>query len=60
MLSSIYKITQNIIVVNDGSNDNTKDILQKIGLSLTIMEYEQNRGIGYALKSGFRKALSMG
>lgn len=60
VLSRIYKITQNIIVVNDGSNDNTKYILQNIGFSLTIVEYEQNRGKGYALKCGFRKALSMG
>lgn len=60
VLSRIYKITQNIIVVNDGSNDNTKHILQNIGFSLTIVEYEQNRGKGYALKCGFRKALSMG
>lgn len=60
VLSRIYKITQNIIVVNDGSNDNTKYILQNIGFLLTIVEYEQNRGKGYALKCGFRKALSMG
>lgn len=60
VLSRIYKITQNIIVVNDGSNDNTKYILQNIGFSLTIVEYEQNHGKGYALKCGFRKALSMG
>lgn len=60
VLSRIYKITQNIIVVNDGSNDNTKYILQNIGFSLTIVEYDQNRGKGYALKCGFRKALSMG
>ena len=60
VLSRIYKITQNIIVVNDGSNDNTKHILQNIGFSLTIVEYDQNRGKGYALKCGFRKALSMG
>lgn len=60
VLSRIYKITQNIIVVNDGSNDNTKYILQNIGFSLTIVDYEQNRGKGYALKCGFRKALSMG
>ena len=60
VLSRIYKITQNIIVVNDGSNDNTKYILQNISFSLTIVEYEQNRGKGYALKCGFRKALSMG
>ena len=60
VLSRIYKVTQNIIVVNDGSNDNTKYILQNIGFSLTIVEYEQNRGKGYALKCGFRKALSMG
>ncbi len=60
VLSRIYKITQNIIVVNDGSNDNTKYILQNIGFSLTIVEYDRNRGKGYALKCGFRKALSMG
>lgn len=48
-----------IIVVNDGSTDQTADILQGEE-GITTVSYARNRGKGYALKTGFRKALSMG
>ena len=48
-----------VIVVNDGSTDNTLHILQGI-TKATIVSYEKNRGKGYALKKGFQKALSLG
>jgi glycosyltransferase involved in cell wall biosynthesis len=60
VLSRIYTITQNIIVVNDGSDDDTHCILQNIGFPLTLVEYSPNRGKGHALKCGMKKALSLG
>ena len=48
-----------VIVVDDGCTDNTKGILQDIG-GITIVSYPENKGKGYALKTGFKKALSMG
>lgn len=48
-----------IIVVNDGSKDNTsgvvKGIIDKIP-NLKLVEYSPNRGYGGALKAGFTKA----
>ncbi len=48
-----------VIVVNDGSTDATTGILRSIR-GITLIEYTRNRGKGYALKQGFRKALEMG
>lgn len=48
-----------VIVVTDGCTDRTTDILDAID-GITIVSYPQNRGKGYALKMGFRKALEMG
>lgn len=48
-----------IIVVDDGSTDETKDILNKIQ-DITVITHPNNKGKGTALKHGFKKALSMG
>jgi len=44
-----------IIVVNDGSSDQTKEILERIP-NIKIISHPKNRGYGAALKSGIRKA----
>jgi dolichol-phosphate mannosyltransferase len=45
-----------LIVVNDGSKDNTLDVLkkeqEKLGLNLHIISYDENKGKGYAVKQG--------
>ena len=44
-----------IIIVDDGSNDGTKQILEKSSNLYDIfISYEQNRGKGYALRKGFK------
>ncbi len=48
-----------VIVVNDGSTDSTGGILHSID-NITLVEYPQNKGKGYALKCGFKKALALG
>ena len=48
-----------VIVVNDGSTDETCSILRNMS-GITLIDYPQNHGKGYALKKGLKKALEMG
>lgn len=48
-----------VIVVNDGSTDRTAQILAEID-NVVVVSYPANKGKGYALKQGLRKALAMG
>jgi hypothetical protein len=45
-----------VIVVNDGSRDRTRDVVLTRGDGVRLVEHEHNRGYGAALKSGFRAA----
>jgi dolichyl-phosphate beta-glucosyltransferase len=45
-----------IILVNDGSKDNTLAILQKYESKVGIVTYAQNMGKGYAIKRGVEEA----
>jgi glycosyltransferase involved in cell wall biosynthesis len=52
-----------IIVVNDGSTDETKSVLAELAESnarVHATEFETNRGKGAALRAGFEKALALG
>lgn len=60
--SSQEEIRQ-LVIVDDGSTDNTKSILNRIkkkrkkGLLITILHHERNRGKGAAIKTGLKKVL---
>ncbi|KAF2336410.1 DUF2062 domain-containing protein [Flavobacterium daemonense] len=56
VLDSILNYTANIIVVNDGSTDDTFEILKQYQ-QLTQIHHPKNLGKGRALRNGFRKAL---
>jgi len=48
-----------LIVVNDGSTDQTAEILAATK-GITLITFEKNKGKGAALKAGFKKALELG
>ena len=54
LLIKLKKISQNIIVCNDGSNDLTGKIAKELGAM--VIEHEKNLGYGSAIKSIFLKA----
>lgn len=61
VISEVAQFTENIIVVNDGSTDETSKILTDECFSnIQKIEYQQNKGKGHALKRGFEKSLSLG
>ena len=59
VLLDVQYFTSNIIVVNDGSTDETQSILESFG-DLHRIQFQQNRGKGNALKIGFKEAAKLG
>lgn len=55
-----YSHLPHIMVVNDGSTDNTTSILEHLDIPIELVSYPINRGKGYALKQGFRRAKELG
>jgi len=43
---------EELIVVNDGSTDNTARVLQSFGNKIKLLEHRQNKGKGAAVKTG--------
>jgi glycosyltransferase involved in cell wall biosynthesis len=52
-------IVDDILLVDDASNDNTVEIAKKIGIKY-IIRHDRNRGYGGNQKTCYRKALEMG
>ncbi len=59
VVGGVLKYTRNIIVVNDGSTDTTSNVLERFGQIITE-SYPENKGKGYALRTGFAIALKNG
>jgi glycosyltransferase involved in cell wall biosynthesis len=55
----LLQYTDDIIVVNDGSTDNTLEILKSF-TNIQAVSYNKNRGKGFALRIGFEHARSRG
>ena len=59
MLNRLQAYTNNTIVVNDGSTDNTKDIL-KTYEEIAVVNLRNNLGKGAAMRKGAQKAWKLG
>ena len=56
VIEDILKYTGSLIVVNDGSTDDTKSILDTFA-QITQIEFKKNKGKGAALIAGLREAI---
>ena len=59
VISDVKAFTDDVIVVNDGSTDDTKNIISSIE-DIKVIDYPNNKGKGYALKLGLKKAYEWG
>lgn len=60
VISGVLEYTNDVIVVNDGSTDNTTDILKEFNNQITVENLSVNSGKGAALRAGFKKAKNCG
>jgi len=60
VVERVLPFCADVIVVNDGCTDHSAEILASFGERITVVDYGRNRGKGYALKQGFKKAKSKG
>lgn len=59
VLRDVLTYTNCVLVVNDGSTDDTLQVLEQFP-QVQLVSYTQNRGKGFALRKGFAKALELG
>ena len=60
VVERVLPFCADVIVVNDGCTDHSAEVLASFGERITVVDYGRNRGKGYALKQGFKKAKSKG
>ena len=56
-LKQLDNYSFNVFVVNDGSKDNTSEIVKSLD-NATLIEYQPNKGKGYAVKEGLKASLN--
>lgn len=59
VIEGVGRYTRDIVVVNDGSTDETAEVLSRYPF-LQVVSYPQNAGKGWALRQGFRYAVEQG
>lgn len=60
VILSALEYCPTVIVVNDGSTDNTVNILTSFQQNIIFISYDKNKGKGYALKKGFEATRKRG
>jgi glycosyltransferase involved in cell wall biosynthesis len=59
VLDEVSKYAPHVLVVNDGSSDGTREILDS-RRDIAVVHHEQNRGYGAALRTAFQYAIEEG
>ena len=59
VIEGVQMYTSNVIIVNDGSTDDTQEILESIK-DIEILSFPKNKGKGIALREGFKLARKLG
>ena len=60
VVEGVLRQTSSIIVVNDGSTDDTAHVLALCDPCISVVTHERNKGKGAALVSGFKEAVRQG
>lgn len=60
VIDSLLLYAWDIVVVDDGSQDNVQAILKRYGDKITVISYAPNKGKGYALRQAFSFAREAG
>ncbi|MDR1406507.1 MAG: glycosyltransferase [Tannerella sp.] len=60
VLDSVLPYASSVIVVNDGSTDDTEEVLTRYRSRIEYISYGPNKGKGHALCRGFDKAEALG
>ncbi len=60
VIAEAMQYSETVILVNDGSTDETDEILSRWKEKLQLVSYTPNKGKGNALKEGFLKAKALG
>lgn len=59
VIKAVSNFTPDVIIVNDGSTDNTLEIVKQFPF-VHLVSYRKNIGKGFALRTGFAKAIELG
>jgi len=59
VLDEVLRYAPNVLAVNDGSTDGTRDILDRRG-DIQVLHHEKNLGYGAALRTAFQFAVAEG
>lgn len=60
VLERVKPFVTDVWVINDGSTDDTVEILSHVSYPVTVISYPKNRGKGHALRTGFQCAMEKG
>jgi glycosyltransferase involved in cell wall biosynthesis len=59
VIRGVLKHSSNVLVINDGSTDNTREIIDRFP-EVDVIHLPKNKGKGYAIRTGFKEAVRRG